>query len=294
MPRHKLLGLVLTISLVLIPLAAGAAATQARSLAQSASQGEQIFQAKCASCHTIGKGVLVGPDLLGVTERQDVEWLREFIQNPDQVIASGDPTATQLLQEFNNLPMPNLGLSDQEVGDLIAFLQSQSSSAQTTDEATSPPSRAEGGAASKPQLSGDIARGQALFTGSAKLANGGPACMACHHVTGIGVWGGGVLGPDLTFVANRYSESGLTSVLQTLPFKVMQDVYNGKPLTPQEQADLAAYFIQQGSQTQSEQALATPVFMGFGGVIGVLLFLVMYFFWRGQRHGMATRIRRRS
>ena len=32
---------------------------------QTADQGQQIFQLKCTSCHTIGGGKLVGPDLQG-------------------------------------------------------------------------------------------------------------------------------------------------------------------------------------------------------------------------------------
>ena len=35
--------------------------------AQDAAQGQAIFVQKCASCHTIGGGKLVGPDLKGVT-----------------------------------------------------------------------------------------------------------------------------------------------------------------------------------------------------------------------------------
>ncbi len=290
MPRYKLLGFVLTISLVFI--AWGTGTSQAHSLAQDASQGEQIFQAKCVGCHTIGQGVLVGPDLLGVTEKRDVQWLRKFIQNPSQVIASGDPTATQLLEEFNNLPMPNLGLSDQEVEALIAFLESQSGSSEITTE---PPSASQGGEEpSTSQPAGDAARGQALFVGEIPFTNGGPPCMACHTVNGVGALGGGSMGPDLTFVANRYSEKGLAGVLQTLSFRVMQDVYAGKSLIPQEQADLLAFFIQQGNQPQTKPAMTNTTFMGYGGAIGVLLFLVMFIFWRGQRYGMATRMRRQS
>ena len=43
--------------------------------------GEQIFQATCFACHTIGGGRLVGPDLAGVHERLSQEWLESFVKS---------------------------------------------------------------------------------------------------------------------------------------------------------------------------------------------------------------------
>ncbi len=71
---------------------------QAAPLSQDPVAGEQTFKAKCAACHTIGGGKLVGPDLKGVTTQRDAAWLKQFIAEPDKVLASGDPLATQLLQ----------------------------------------------------------------------------------------------------------------------------------------------------------------------------------------------------
>ena len=51
------------------------------------------YRQNCMNCHTIGGGPLTGPDLKSVTERQDREWLVGFMQNPQAVIASGDPYA---------------------------------------------------------------------------------------------------------------------------------------------------------------------------------------------------------
>lgn len=98
--------------------------------AQSAGDGQTIFQAKCAACHTIGGGKLVGPDLQGVTTRRDKAWLTRWIKEPDKMLAEGDPTATQLLQEFNNVPMPNLGLTDQQAEAIIAYLSTVGATAQ--------------------------------------------------------------------------------------------------------------------------------------------------------------------
>lgn len=94
-------------------------------------EGKQLFQMRCATCHTIGEGVRVGPDLRGVTERRELAWLQRFILQPDQVIKAGDPIAVALLKEFS-IPMPNLGLTASQVEAIIEYLK-------TTGEAQAPP-----------------------------------------------------------------------------------------------------------------------------------------------------------
>ncbi|MCA9943154.1 MAG: nitrite reductase, copper-containing [Ardenticatenaceae bacterium] len=90
--------------------------------ARSIALGQEIFTAKCTACHTIGEGVRVGPDLQGVTQQRDPDWLARWITEPDVMLAEGDPTATELLAEHNNVPMPNLQLSSEEVDNVIAYL----------------------------------------------------------------------------------------------------------------------------------------------------------------------------
>jgi cytochrome c551/c552 len=91
---------------------------------KAAETGQEIFQSLCAACHTIGKGKLVGPDLAGVTSRREESWLKRQINEPDTLIAEKDPIAMQLLQEADNVPMPPLELSDEEVVAVIAYLKS--------------------------------------------------------------------------------------------------------------------------------------------------------------------------
>jgi len=89
------------------------------------SSGEQTFRTRCAICHSIdGKQDpnLVGPDLLGVTDRRDEKWLIEWLRAPDRMLAANDPTALALLRQYNNVAMPNLRLSQVDVEELLGFM----------------------------------------------------------------------------------------------------------------------------------------------------------------------------
>jgi mono/diheme cytochrome c family protein len=219
---------------------------QAGSLDQSASEGQVLFQQKCVACHTIGHGKLVGPDLQGVTTKVSHDWLTRWITAPDQMLAAKDPTATQLLQEYNNVPMPNLGLTPDQVASLIAYLDTQAGAAQATPAQQATPV-ATASAAAPP--AGDPAIGRNLFTGVTRFQNGGPPCMSCHNIVGIGALGGGALGPDLTPAYQKYGAAGIASILAGPPFPTMKPIFSAHPLTASEQANLQA-FLQQASTTE--------------------------------------------
>ena len=85
-------------------------------------EGLKLYQQFCVSCHTIGGGRLVGPDLKGVTERRSQEWLVRFITDPDQM-HKDDPIAIANLKEFG-VPMPRLGLTEQQVAAVLAYFKS--------------------------------------------------------------------------------------------------------------------------------------------------------------------------
>lgn len=91
--------------------------------------GERLFRTRCATCHTItganGDGAL-GPDLLGVTERRDLQWLVNWVAAPDKMLRKKDLVAMSLAAQYNYLPMPNLRLNQQEVMDIIVYVQNES------------------------------------------------------------------------------------------------------------------------------------------------------------------------
>ncbi len=253
-----------------IPVAASA-------VNQTSSEGEALFNQRCVACHSIGGGVIVGPDLAGVMERRNRAWVAEFIRAPDQMLISGDPIATELLGEFNNLPMPNLALSADQVESLLAFFESGASVIQT----------------SGPLPAGDANRGQSIFVSGYALENNGTPCISCHSVGAVGAFGGGILGPDLTHVFQRYGETGLASAMQNIAFPTMQGIYANKPLTNQEVADLLSFFTNANAIGGENTALSfTPIFWGAGVFGAVLLFGVMAIFWPRQRQSLSDRLRK--
>ena len=282
-PSRSAARLSLLAGLALLAVAAGwlvatSRSATAASLAQSADQGAQIFQQRCAACHTLGGGDLVGPDLQGVTQRRDLAWLKQFIQTPDQLIAAGDPIAAELLAQYNNVAMPNLGLSAAEVDTLVAYLENP------------------GAAAAGPALpAGRASLGLQLFTGQQPLENGGTPCLACHSVQGISALGGGALGPDLTNVYTRFGDAGLAGALSGLPFPTMVGVFKDRPLTPQEQSDLASYFKTADSSAPAGPApLPTWVFWLVGTLGMLALFAILAYYWPRQRHSANELLRTRS
>jgi mono/diheme cytochrome c family protein len=237
--------------LVVLSLAAGLGRVLAVPPSQSADEGEEIFQNACATCHTIGEGDLVGPDLKGVTTRRDRDWLTRWISAPDVMLDQGDPIATELLEQYNNVPMPNLGLSEAEVASLIAFLETQ------TDGAPSEQT---------PQVleEGNPAAGKNLFTGANRLSNGGPSCRACHSSAGIGGLGGGTLGPDLTGAYAKFGDALITWPENVPP---MDAIFSSKPLTSEEKADLLAFFESADVTQRSTEVIWQLVGLATAGVL---------------------------
>ncbi len=88
--------------------------------------GEALYVKACASCHTVGHGDRVGPDLQDVSTRRDRAWLTRIISRPDAVLASNDPIARELKTRFPTVAMPNLGLSEQDAADVLHYIDSKS------------------------------------------------------------------------------------------------------------------------------------------------------------------------
>ncbi|GET35497.1 c-type cytochrome [Microseira wollei] len=270
--------------------------SMATATAVTVEEGKTLFEQSCASCHSMdGSGASYGPDLQTVTQRRDRDWLVRWIAAPEKVIASGDAIATELVQQYNGVPMPNMGLQPDQVESIVVYLENGLGNAIATPPETATATSLE----TDSPIAGDAIIGQKLFTGTIPFQNGGPACMSCHTVNVVGALRGGTLGPNLTHVIDRYTEVGLQGVLPTLPFPTMQSIYQNSQLTEAEQADLLAFF-KAANQSETPNTSSTEVasfqlsstwkfiLLGLGGFL--LLVLLSQITWRDRLTGVRQRL----
>jgi mono/diheme cytochrome c family protein len=146
-------------------------------------------------------------------------------------------------------------------------------------------------------IAGDAVRGEALFSGTVFFANGGAPCLACHGASGagLGMAGGANFAADLTAMYNDYGADGVASILEDLSFPSMEPIYENRPLTAKEQADVAAFLAQVADR---------PVFAAEGRLYGhvaggllALLGVLVLFGWgrlKGVRQPLIDSARKRK
>ena len=87
-----------------------------------ADAGREVFVTRgCNSCHGVGSGTVIGPDLKGVGARRDVDWLRRWLADPAAMLRAypdlhGWPAA------YGNIVMPNQNLSSDEIEALVLYV----------------------------------------------------------------------------------------------------------------------------------------------------------------------------
>lgn len=194
-------------------------------------EAKKIFSTRCMACHTFGKGVKVGPDLKGVNERRQRAWLVKFVRGSSQVIASGDPIATDLFTQFKGQRMPDwVDLSEETVNNILDWLGKNGPDQQDADvkpaELATP---------------AEIDAGRQLFHGGKAMKYGGTACAGCHAVTDDGKAAGGTLAPDLTHIFATYQDAQMTVFLKRPCFLRYPESVSAKFLDPEETFALKAY-----------------------------------------------------
>lgn len=198
--------------------------------AADSSEAKVIFHKRCTGCHTFGKGIKVGPDLKGVTDRRSREWLVHFVRGSSTVIASGDPIATKLFHDFKQERMPDWSdLTPEQVGSILDYFAANGPLQKEPDERDATTATA-----------AEIEAGRQLFHGGRPLTYGGHSCGSCHAIRDSGS-NSGALGSDLTNVYSRYRDRALTDFLKR-PCSVRDpESLSENYLTPQESFDLKAY-----------------------------------------------------
>lgn len=86
--------------------------------------GQDLFIMHCSPCHTF-KQDGIGPQLGGLTLEREGDWIKKFIHNPAQLIASGDPQAKLLLTKYRVMMPAFTAFSTAELDDLLAYMHTQ-------------------------------------------------------------------------------------------------------------------------------------------------------------------------
>ena len=227
-----------------------------------------LYVTKCASCHTVGKGDRVGPDLSGVHQRRDRAWLERFIAEPSKMLGT-DADARKLLADYNGVRMPDLGLSRDQVTTLIDLVARCSSEECVLVGKFTPVTEA--GPA-------EATLGKQLFTGELALAAGGPPCFSCHSVADLGLIQGGTLSKDLTHVFARLGDEGLDAALKNPTFNLMNKIYGEKPIDKGEVFALRAYLNQANRESgDATGGLSLPL---VGILAAILALAALNALWR--------------
>ena len=262
-----------------------------------AQDAANFYEENCTVCHTIGDGPLSGPDLKGVAQRKDRDWLIRFLRDPEAVINSGDPYAKQLLQDSGGVVMPQFPeITPELAAALLDLIEARSKG---SAPASSPPEPSSAAPASSPpetpsevvEISDrpftprDVEQGKQIFGGARRLTNGGPPCFSCHGIRGFGGLGGGRLAPDLTRVYERLrGRKSLAAWLGTPLTTEMRSLFRQRPLEPEEIVLLVAYFeeaAKQGGEAESAVVLGF-FFLALGGTIVALISFDAIWKWRLQ------------
>ena len=95
--------------------------------------GESYFKQNCTSCHSIGEGDKIGPDLAEVSKRRSIDWLVKFVNYPEGMIfgdeeeegyEKADPIAKKVYELYKPTIMPEQELSKNEIEQVLNYIDS--------------------------------------------------------------------------------------------------------------------------------------------------------------------------
>ncbi|OEK05657.1 cytochrome c3 family protein [Roseivirga misakiensis] len=85
--------------------------------------GKSLFsEYTCNTCHAVGSKK-VGPDLAGIYDRREIEWINSWIRNSQVMIQNGDPQAVALWEEYKPSAMAAFDLDDDQIMAILAYVR---------------------------------------------------------------------------------------------------------------------------------------------------------------------------
>lgn len=241
-----------------------------------ADEGEELFKKTCTACHTIGKGRLVGPDLLNVNEKQSQEWLIAFIQSSTKLIQSGDEAAVAIFEEYNKIPMPDNHYTAAQIIAILNFIRQESGTAKGEQIAPATDILEDTSAE-------NITLGMNLFTGKQKFQNGGPTCNTCHNVQDERILSSGTLAVDLSQSYANMGSAGVSAIIANPPFPVMNMAFKNHPVTNEEVVNLTAYLKSVSDERMNQASTDFSLYFVLAGLfvfISMMLIIIVLYFDR--------------
>lgn len=108
-------------------------------------KGEELFKMNCATCHTIGSGRTIGPDLIHIAKRRSYHWLEAFTLNSQEYLhgfcrdTAIHPTSDTdyrhefylfysycLFNQYNKSIMTSFHMSREEIHHLYDYIENES------------------------------------------------------------------------------------------------------------------------------------------------------------------------
>lgn len=240
-----------------------------------------LYNYNCAACHSIGKGVIVGPDLMGIEQRLSRDWLIKFIKSSQTMIDSGDKEAVAAYEKFNKIKMPDFDLSTAEIQLILDHIKSFSKSPVSTEASAQKAQSAstkdstenlkqvikeieiqqntnkeqltaigkkldmilefQKKALSAPATKEEISKGEALFDGDIPFKEDIPRCVSCHNNKVIDTLNWNPSALDIAVAFSHKDRAEMINAIINPQSKKMQDVLNTHRLTDDEAFFIAAY-----------------------------------------------------
>ena len=227
------------------------------------SQAEDMMKKNdCLACHQV-ETKLVGPAFKEIANRYKPDATQDLMNSVIKG-STGKWGSTAMP------PHPNLTSDEvKKIIEGILSLVGESTKSETKSEPLTEP-------AQKGSLD-DIQRWARLFQGIHRFVSAGPACNSCHHVKNDAIIGGGVLAQDLTEVFTRLGKPGIRTVLNNLPFPVMEQAYKDKPLTEDEITAIVSFLQHADEQKFYQQPRDYGWGLFFAGVSGAFILFGFFF-----------------
>ncbi len=92
------------------------------------------FKKVCSTCHTVGGGDKIGPDLAGVSKRRKIDWLVKFINYPDGMINGDaeepgyekpDPIAQKIYALYKPQMMAEQEMTKEQIEAMLKWIDAQ-------------------------------------------------------------------------------------------------------------------------------------------------------------------------